>query len=133
MKLIRSTFRLANFEILSHNKFATTAAVLMPISRTDGIYNWKVLPSSRDSSLQIHLGRSYEMVSTDKGKSGGKRTYGRDRVEASSARTWTLLPSVLRPVFASHVEGIPPGAVGGRYGSGCFHFSSRFLVSAMSA
>ena len=23
----------------------------------------------------------------------------------------------------------PPGAVGGRYGSGCFHFSSNFSVS----
>lgn len=27
----------------------------------------------------------------------------------------------------------PPGAVGGRYGSGCFHFSSRFSVSLISS
>jgi hypothetical protein len=28
---------------------------------------------------------------------------------------------------------IPPGAVGGRYGSGCFHFSSRASVSLISS
>lgn len=27
----------------------------------------------------------------------------------------------------------PPGAVGGRYGSGCFHFSSKFSVSLINS
>lgn len=51
------------------------------------------------------------------------------------------LRSYLEPVSVSRVRGrsekvaksSPPGAVGGRYGSGCFHFSRRFSVSLIKS
>jgi hypothetical protein len=51
------------------------------------------------------------------------------------------LRSYLEPVDVSQVRGrsesvaddSPPGAVGARYGSGCFHFCSRFSVSLIKS
>lgn len=56
-----------------------------------------------------------------------------DRV--GCARTWSLdilsayVVSAAGPDMYPGLFNKPPGAVGGRYGSGCFHFSSKFSVS----
>lgn len=50
-----------------------------------------------------------------------------------------MLRSYLEPEPVSAVRGrvpdysIPPGAVGGRYGSGCFHFSRMCSVSSINS
>ena len=35
--------------------------------------------------------------------------------------------------YPGHVSNEPPGAVGARYGSGCFHFSSKLSVSLIKS
>ena len=66
-------------------------------------------------------------------------TYHPKSGQAGCARTWSLYKFVSITVSAAVADmyprrsNEPPGAVGGRYGSGCFHFSSRFSVSWISA
>lgn len=52
-----------------------------------------------------------------------------DREEECCVRTLSLVGAVSDWNARSVPRDIPPGAVGGLYGSGCFHFSSSFSVS----
>lgn len=50
-------------------------------------------------------------------------------VAGCCVRTWSLDSIVRNPCTKTLESIVPPGAVGGLYGSGCFHFSSSFSVS----
>lgn len=68
-----------------------------------------------------------------------KETYDPKLDRAGCAHIWSLYASVSISPSAAGPEKYPsrldepPGAVGGRYGSGCFHFSNKPSVSLMSS
>lgn len=62
-----------------------------------------------------------------------KRAYLRSRIGAGRLRSY-FEPGIRQHFLAQRVilnVIVPPGEVGGRYGSGCFHFSNKFSVSCI--
>jgi hypothetical protein len=85
-------------------------------------------------SLQNHLRGSCDtLVHSPYLVDRKKRTHDPESGMASCARTWSLSCVSTSAASPDASPNSPPGAVGGRYGSGCFHFSSSASVSLMSS
>ena len=80
---------------------------------------------------------SYEAELRAVSRSAGSQrlyTYGPIWVEGYFFRTSSLLSISASYSSSSRIRAqIPPGAVGGLYGSGCFHFSNKASASSISA
>lgn len=88
--------------------------------------------------LQDHLWRScdslalkHNMATTMTLDSRSKMGHGKLRSYLEPVYSISNAVSAAEPEMYPGTRDAPPGAVGGRYGSGCFHFSSKFSVSLM--
>lgn len=86
-------------------------------------------------NLQTHLWWSYEMSMRWSYSLINCVTYGRELVTGGSVRISILEGNIVNMWIIDDQlsENSPPGAVGGWYGSGCFHFSSKSSVSLNNA
>jgi hypothetical protein len=81
----------------------------------------------------MHVWRSFFKGQQCRGMEDRCRTYDLGSVRVGCVHISTLHDALVHPRTAVTLDHIPPGAVGGLYGSGCFHFSNNCSVSSINA